>query len=273
MAKKQTGLDMGFGTSAIGSNPFVDSASPVEARRFRNAMNSKAATTGIESSTLNIPIDNNDLDFGIKGLGEYGGTGKANSIVQYGKIYGDLEGANLVPHGSLGLTTPYNTPTNPNALYNDGSAQLQTGGVLGFGQDSSRLNALSDPKFTTYLGDQGVDINSLTPQELDGTISSFNNMPGSSPDEGFLSKVYGGKGEFAGISNAGWQNLLGAGNLAIAGLGYLDQRAYNKEAIAGMKLNRKNAQTEAAQTAAYRASYDVGKAHIIPSKAKKDQVG
>lgn len=66
-----------------------------------------------------------------------------------------------------------------------------------------------------------------------------------------------GDGSLFGISGDVLDFGIGLGQLGLGYLGYKDNHAESKMRIAGMQENLKNAQTEAAATKNYRASYGV----------------
>lgn len=89
------------------------------------------------------------------------------------------------------------------------------GGTLGFG-GTSRIDALSNTGFTSYLGREGLDINSLTGEQLDDYILKY---------EGFNGGIDSGKSSFLpegmSVMDAGKLGL-GIGQLGLGLAGYLD---------------------------------------------------
>jgi len=136
---------------------------------------------------------------------------------------------------------------------------LKTGGILGFGQDASRLNALSNRDFAASMADQGIDINSLDGAALDAHVSAFNK---ANPKSGGLGDAFT------------FDNAIGLGNLVLGGLSYANAKAYNDQMIAASKANVATQQQENAAIKKYRDSYTYNPATDKgPSVAKKDKVG
>ena len=133
----------------------------------------------------------------------------------------------------------YDYGKSGNSSFNDFAASnptlsnaLNTAPVTGY--DANQLSALSNPEFTTYAGEMGVDLTGASTDQLNNTMSGFESSQGL--------------GDFTSQDFGNYASGIGAlGQVGLGALSYLEnsktadkQRALLDQQLASNAINIKN---------------------------------
>lgn len=130
-------------------------------------------------------------------------------------------------------------------------------GLGNYNQDTTNL--LADQGLMEFAGNQGIDINSLNPQELQGLSESYKGL-GYGLDAG--KSLTGADSSFMGMNTGEWDNALKAGQLGLETgqlvsnvLGYFQQKPIYKEQLNQLKLQSKGLESDINNKLAAREAY------------------
>jgi hypothetical protein len=118
---------------------------------------------------------------------------------------------NVPKHGATQSIDSFLSPSYGSSQLGSGSENLYSGRIT---------SALSDPGFTGFLGREGVDVNSMSADAINNKIGEYSKF--GNKIDGVSSFGFEGLGDFMG-SDA-FKNGLGAVNLGVGVMGYLDDR-------------------------------------------------
>jgi len=161
-----------------------------------------------------------------------------NEPIDIDSYYGSIPGVS-------GLSGKAYNPTIANANKNSNllAAVPTTGLINGYTQDS--INTLSDPNFTEWAGNYGVDLNGKTNDEIAGLkqlqTGGDKVQTGGDKDKWWGADSWGGFGIGLGQLGLGIASFLDGAKTADAQRRLLNQRyEANKETLANMRADRKH---------------------------------